>query len=188
MESAEREVAPPLAGDDSPAPSATAVMAPTPGASSAPPTRQRPLPVVILAGIQFFNAFFYGLATLILLISPGSGRGLLDLLERAGIRTGALEGREDLVFALLFAGLTVAYLLITVALFQMRRVGWTATMLFTGAALAIQIYVWWARGELVAVSMLLNVVAVFYLNQRQVRDAFGISRSRISASLESRRG
>lgn len=185
MERPESDRAPqPASGDESRRPSAAAVATSTPGASPDMPARRRPFPVVILAGIQLFNALFYGLATAFVLLSPGSGRDLLDLLERAGLRTGALEGSADSAFILLFAGLTAAYLLIAVALLQMRRMGWTATMLVTGAALAIQIYIWWARGELVAVSMLLNVVAVFYLNQRQVRDAFGISRSRIAASLQ----
>jgi hypothetical protein len=153
-----------------------------------PAARQRPFPVLILAGIQLLSALFFGAAAAFIAWSPGAGKPLLEALERFGLRSGFLAGSEDQLFALLFGGVAVIYALVAVALIRMRREGWTAAMLLTGGALALQIYTWWANGELVELAMLLNVVTVFYLNQRQVRHAFGISRSRLTASLESTRG
>jgi hypothetical protein len=57
----------------------------------------------------------------------------------------------------------------------MRQLGWTITMLLTGLGLASSLYVWFANGTTLEIWVAVQVVTVFYLNQRQVREAFGIS-------------
>ncbi len=61
-----------------------------------------------------------------------------------------------------------------VLLLRMRRLGWTITMLLAGTSLSAQIYLWWSGQSVTSIWLLVNVLTVFYLNQRQVREAFGI--------------
>ena len=65
-----------------------------------------------------------------------------------------------------------------ILLLRMRQLGWTLTMLLAGLGLASSIYLWWAQGTTLTIPVMVQVVTVFYLNQRQVRVAFGISRHR----------
>jgi hypothetical protein len=74
----------------------------------------------------------------------------------------------------LVGGATVAALLAAILLLRMHQLGWTLTMLLTGVSLASSIYLWWAQGTTVAIFVIVQVVTVFYLNQLQVRSAFGI--------------
>jgi hypothetical protein len=61
-----------------------------------------------------------------------------------------------------------------ILLFRMRQLGWTLTMLLAGVSLAAQVYLYVTTGALTVHLMLIQVVIVLYLNQREVRSAFGI--------------
>jgi uncharacterized membrane protein YphA (DoxX/SURF4 family) len=65
-------------------------------------------------------------------------------------------------------GLLVASLATVVGLLARRTWAWVLTIILAGTILAIDLG-WWFSGEARYLSMLLNVVAVFYLNQRDVR-------------------
>ncbi|HEY2888566.1 MAG TPA: hypothetical protein VGJ17_08125 [Candidatus Limnocylindrales bacterium] len=65
-------------------------------------------------------------------------------------------------------GLLVASLATVLGLFAWRTWAWVLAIILSGVILAIDLG-WWYSGEARYLSMFLNVVAVFYLNQRDVR-------------------
>jgi hypothetical protein len=81
--------------------------------------------------------------------------------------------------ALISRGILVAMLVISLlcvwGLLRRHEWGWTLSIITTGVILAFGIG-WWAAGEAHYFSMLLNSIAVFYLNQRDVRAAFHVGR------------
>ncbi|MEI7742920.1 MAG: hypothetical protein WCK58_04100 [Chloroflexota bacterium] len=146
------------------------------GARPAPrhPERQRvrrPTVVTILAGLELFNAAGYLVALLALV-----GITVVDIQTELGGVLAGLEGdiASGTVLMGLLAALFVTALAAGILLLRMQRTGWTITMLLTGLGLFTQIYLFWSGREVLAGWLLVNVVTVFYLNQRQVREAFGI--------------
>lgn len=71
----------------------------------------------------------------------------------------------------LSVGITLLVAVVAVGLLALRRWAWFATMLIQGAALAYGIRLYFEGGE-PYLSLLLNSLAVFYLNQRDVRRCF----------------
>jgi hypothetical protein len=134
------------------------------------PRRKRPMPVTILAGFELLSAIVYG--AFILLLVQG------DAVSLSSVMQFDMDGeRVAKIPLLLFAALVVffmAALASAVLLLRVRRLGWTITMLLAGTSLSAQIYLWWSGQSVPPVWLLVNVLTVFYLNQRQVREAFGI--------------
>jgi hypothetical protein len=67
-------------------------------------------------------------------------------------------------------GLLVASLATIVGLLAWKEWAWVLAIISSGVILAIDLG-WWYSGEPRYLSMLLNVIAVFYLNQRDLRMA-----------------
>ena len=74
----------------------------------------------------------------------------------------------ELVAAALLAGLLVASVLVVFGLLARRQWAWVLAIVSSGVILAVDLG-WWSAGEPRYASMLLNVIAVFYLNQRDVQ-------------------
>ena len=72
------------------------------------------------------------------------------------------------IVTVILIGLLVASLATIVGLFAWRSWAWVLAIILSGIILAIDLGWWWS-GEPRYVSMALNVIAVFYLNQRDVR-------------------
>ena len=72
------------------------------------------------------------------------------------------------IVTVLLIGLLVASLATIVGLLTWRPWAWVLAIILSGTILAIDLGWWWS-GEARYLSMALNVVAVFYLNQRDVR-------------------
>jgi hypothetical protein len=147
--------------------------APPPATPPAAPitVRRRPTPVTILAVIQAIGATGYLLSVATL---AGAELDILQSLAERGLRiinttTLASTTLVTALVAMAIVGYTAAILL-----FRMRRLGWTLTMLLTGWSLASQIYLYVTGGDLVPAIMAVPVITALYLNQRQVRAAFGI--------------
>jgi hypothetical protein len=70
---------------------------------------------------------------------------------------------------LAFAGLVV---LSVIGMLSRKRIGWLLAMVITGLFVAIDIY-GYLNSSANHIWMLLNIVTVFYLNQRDVREAVG---------------
>ncbi|HEV8403488.1 MAG TPA: hypothetical protein VGQ31_10685 [Candidatus Limnocylindrales bacterium] len=73
-----------------------------------------------------------------------------------------------LIATAILIGLLAASLATIVGLFAWRTWAWVLAIILSGIILAIDLG-WWYSGEPRYLSMLLNVIAVFYLNQRDVR-------------------
>jgi uncharacterized membrane protein (DUF2068 family) len=69
-------------------------------------------------------------------------------------------------------GLAAASIAVAAGLLANRRWGWVGAIVLSGVSLAFAIGAWW-EGDPVYLNMAINVVAVFYLNQRDVRAIFG---------------
>lgn len=66
---------------------------------------------------------------------------------------------------------TVVYALLVIGLLALRRWAWVAGMVLVGVGLGFNIWLYF-RGNPQYPNMLLEVVLVFYLNQRDVQQAF----------------
>jgi len=82
------------------------------------------------------------------------------------VSAGALE-------AVLLIGLLVLSLLSIWGLVRRREWGWTLAIITAGVTLTLNLG-WWANGEPRYLSMLANTIAVFYLNQRDLRAVFKV--------------
>ena len=74
----------------------------------------------------------------------------------------------ELIAQIMLVGLLATSLLVVVGLGLHRRWAWVLAIVTSGLILAIDLG-WWFGGDARYGSMFLNVVAVFYLNQRDVR-------------------
>jgi len=141
--------------------------------TDAPPAaaiRRRPTPVTILALVQLVSSTGYALS---LAVIAGAQLTVLDeLADRGGAFTDGTLATVSLASAL--AVLAVIGFAAAILLFRMRQLGWTLTMLLAGVSLATQVYLYVTTGALTVHLMLIQVVIVLYLNQREVRAAFGI--------------
>jgi len=146
-----------------------------PTAGRAPARARRPAVVTILAVLQLLTAAAYGMILAALIVA---GPDTLALLLEGAAAEGGLLGEAEMATALVgVGGLAVATLAAGILLLRMRQLGWTITMLMAGLGLVSSIFTWWTQGTTIPAWLFVQVVTVFYLNQRQVREAFGISRS-----------
>jgi hypothetical protein len=152
-----------------------------PDAVAAPSRGRRPAPVTILAAVQVLVAIGYLMSAAQLLAGDISAVQAL-FGEGSGVASDASIVVISVVSVLVV--MTVVAVAAAVLLLRMRRLGWTITMLLAGWSLASQIYVYLTLGDLAPPIMILGVITVLYLNQRQVRTAFGIGRAADPASPE----
>jgi hypothetical protein len=141
---------------------------------------RRPAVVTILAILQLLTAAAYGLIFAALL---ATGPDALVAL----IGDGLLGEVEMVTVAVVVGGFAVATLAAGILLLRMRQLGWTITMLLSGLGLVSSIAVWWTQATTTPIVLFVQVASVFYLNQRQVREAFGISRREAGDALSTAR-
>ena len=135
-------------------------------------------------GLPAGSRYPLGVIVIILLTTLRSVTIVASLLDVQGgpladwIRSGAPlpqppPGSDfDILLRVLSIGLLVVSVLIVVGLLAGRQWAWVLAIISSGLILAIDLGWWWS-GEPRYGSMLLNSVAVFYLNQRDVRAALG---------------
>jgi hypothetical protein len=80
----------------------------------------------------------------------------------------------DVVAKLAMLGILLLSVLSIVGLLQRRTWGWTLAIVTAGVVLALNIG-WWTSGEPRYLSMAVNAVMVFYLSQRDLRAAYGVT-------------
>ncbi len=143
-------------------------MSATTAPSTLKPARRRlPFTLYVLAGLMLFKA--------VILVAVVGGATLDTLRPLLGLTTGPelakmfreLPAAGPLVLA--FAGLLI---LSVIGMFSRRRTGWLLAMVITGLFVAIDIY-GYLNSSANHLWMVLNIVTVFYLNQRDVREAVG---------------
>ena len=133
----------------------------------APGGRRRPLGILVVVAL--------GLARLIIEVTA------LATVDPSGVLGWIASGSNIPEFAadttawylgslgiLLLLAATAASI---VGLWQYRTWGWSLALILAGVILAIDL-AWWYAGQPRYTGMFLNMVAVFYLNQRDVRAIF----------------
>jgi hypothetical protein len=155
--------------------------APAAAALRASTRARRPATVTILAVLQLLTAAAYG-AIVAALVMTGPD-ALTRLLGDMALARALLGKAEMATVVVIVAGYAVATLAAGILLLRMRQLGWTSTMLLTGLGLVSAILTWWGQGTTIPIWLFVQVVTVFYLNQRQVREAFGISRREAGDAL-----
>ncbi len=133
----------------------------------APARRRLPFTLLVLAGLMLFKS--------VLLIAIVLGATLERIRPWLGM--SASPSLLDFIRDTPGAGpalIVVAGLLIlsVVAMLGRRRIGWLLAMVITGLFVATDIY-GYTTNSANYLWMALNIVTVFYLNQRDVREAVG---------------
>ena len=144
--------------------------------------RGRPVAVTILAAIQVVLGVLNLGVAIALTADPDLVRELGVLIDRSAF--AVVEGTTLIV---VFGIVGILELTSAALLLRLRQAGWTLAMLLSGASLTVQIIQYFANGSLTELALLLNVVSVLYLNQSQVREAFGLVPAGHTA-LEDERG
>ena len=144
--------------------------------------RHRPVPVTILALIQTVLGVLNLGVAIALLLDAGMDETLGALIDRS---TFAFVEGPALI--LVFVVIGFLELISAALLLRLRRTGWTLAMLLSGASLTVQVVTYFSTGRLTTLALVLYVVSVLYLNQRGVREAFGLLPAG-HAALEDERG
>ena len=158
-------------------------MTASPAVPVAPPRRRRPTPVTILAAIQTIIGVANLGVAIVLFSNASQGSSIIE----------ALLDRSSFKFvdpALLPLALGIIGLLDLAAaglLLQVRRLGWTLAMLLAGFTLTVLVVTYLTGAAPSTLALLLNVIAVLYLNASQTRAAFGLVPAS-QVSLEDARG
>ena len=131
------------------------------------PARKRPFGIYAIIVLLLLNA-------LSLVVDSARSTLSLSTLTQAAI---------DDLFILRTVEYPLALLLLIVALgiWLLRRWAWVATMILIGVGMAICI-MRYARGAPLYTAMALDVLTVFYLNQRDVQNLFTRRRARVGAA------
>ncbi|MFI5198952.1 MAG: hypothetical protein ACHQXL_01070 [Candidatus Limnocylindrales bacterium] len=129
----------------------------TPASGPAADLPRRPLGVALLAAFGLFS-------------------GVQSILAGLGVvsaRYGSIGSliTDHTAFQVVTVALGVIYLGSAVAVWQLWRAGWYATMLAAGVGLLLQI-VLYVYGDPNFITMAIAAVAALYLNQREVKAVF----------------
>ncbi|HEX6868870.1 MAG TPA: hypothetical protein VF119_08685 [Candidatus Limnocylindrales bacterium] len=123
-----------------------------------------PLGVIVVAGISLLRAI-----TIVADLAEVGQDGVLGYIVRAGPLPDFKPGTDvHLVIQGVLVGLLLASTLIVIGLVLQKRWAWVLAIITSGVILAVDLG-WWFAGEPRYSSMLMNAIAVFYLNQREVR-------------------
>lgn len=150
---------------------ADAVDAPDPRDAEAPlPSRRRPLGLTIIMVLSMARVIIE-LVAFVALLDPRSS-GVWDWIANGSnvppLDPGSpvwLVGQGVILLVLVLTAASV------VGLWRYRTWGWSLALMLSGLILAVDIG-WWMAGQPRYPGMFLNMVAVFYLNQRDVRAIF----------------
>ncbi|MDX1435393.1 MAG: hypothetical protein R3335_01185 [Anaerolineales bacterium] len=94
----------------------------------------------------------------------------LSGVERADPYLRALV-QNPLYYTYVGWGLVIALVLGVIGMLRLRRWGWVLTMVITGLGLIFSIWSYF-EGNFNYVAMIVNIMIVFYLNQRDVQAPF----------------
>ncbi len=144
--------------------------------------RRRPFGVLVICGLLAFQAVLLVVLIIGLLEVDMTNMVETDLALRAyGVKLSLATDASLAVRTLIviFATLFVLTFVEAVLLLLLKRIGWIITMLVVGVALFAQLVAIWFGAEADSISLLLYAMTALYLNQSDVRGAFGIGMSRI---------
>ena len=129
---------------------------------------RRPIGVLVVGAVQFVRAAILVIQLLQVNLLPAEHRFEVSFQ----IPHPAPGTLEFYLVQGIGIGLVIASIAVGLGLLTGNRWGWIGAIVISGVSLAISIGAWWANDPTYA-AMLINVVAVFYLNQRDVRAFFG---------------
>jgi hypothetical protein len=135
-------------------------------ALTGPHGRRQPFALVVLAGLMLLKA------VLILLVVWGLA--LTDTRIGDALQFPDLFNEEEnrLAFTVLFVPVAALLIIAAIGLLLHRRRAWLLAMVMTGVFVATDI-IGYLNGAQSDIWMALNIVTVFYLNQRDVRELVG---------------
>ena len=147
--------------------------------------RRRPFGVLVICGLLLFESVIFVLAIAALLLEQG-GTELVPISIKVfgldvALQTDATTATRLMTAALI--ALTAFTLLQVVLLLMLRRIGWVLTMLLVGSSLFLQLYSIWLGAPTNELSLLIDAVVALYLNQSDVRRAFGVGAGRIGSAV-----
>jgi hypothetical protein len=146
------------------------------------PPVHRPAPVTVLAMIRLVTGIGY--AALALSVANDRVRTLAFITASSRFGEGPIAELSTPLIVATFAFLAAVSLAACVLLLRVRQLGWTLAMLLSGLTLAVFLWVWWTEGSTSSLVLFVEVVSVFYLNQRGVKETFGIVRRKALAPGE----
>jgi len=117
--------------------------------------RRRPFGLYVIVVLLILNAFSF----------------FVDAVQFQSLSSQPFVEVESLELAAIRLIAATVLLVVAVGLWLLRRSAWIATMLATGVGLAQAIVMYW-QGFPDYSGMLINVLIVFYLNQRAVQRTF----------------
>lgn len=125
-----------------------------------------PLGVIVVAAISLMRA-----VTIVADLADVGQDGVLGFIVRAGPLPDFRPGTDVHIAAQgVLVGLLLASILTVAGLVFQKRWAWVLAIITSGVILAVDLG-WWFSGDARYSSMLINAIAVFYLNQREVRIA-----------------
>ena len=140
----------------------------SPARTSLKPARRRlPFTLYVLAGLMLFKA--------VIIVAVVGGATLDTLRPILGLTTGPELTRIFQQYPAagpLLLAFAVLLIVSVIGMLSRRRTGWLLAMVITGLFVAIDIY-GYLNSSANHLWMLLNIVTVFYLNQRDVREVVG---------------
>ena len=148
--------------------------------------RRRPFGVLAICGLLAFQAVLLLLALLALLGVDPSDVGDTEVALRAFGLSFTILADATMAVRILIVVIGTLFVLTfvqVVLLLLLRRIGWVITMLVVGFALLILLLSAWLGGRTDGLSLLLYALTALYLNQSDVRLAFGIAGGRIDTAL-----
>lgn len=119
--------------------------------------RKRPFGLQMISALLLLNA-------LALVAGTFQRYALLSDLTLANVQDLAVS-------QVILYPIAILFVVIAIALWRFQRWAWVATMIFMGMSMALGI-VGYFRGTPQYANMLLNVLIVFYLNDRAVQNTF----------------
>jgi hypothetical protein len=141
--------------------------------------RGRPLGVLVVAAVQILRAALLVGQFLELKATAG-----LEWLSASAQFVEPTPGTlSHTLIRAIGIGLAAASLAVAAGLLANRRWGWVGAIVLSGLSLAFAIAAWW-DGHPVYLNMAINVIAVFYLNQREVRAVFDESFGDVAPTQE----
>ena len=147
--------------------------------------RRRPFGVLVICGLLIFQAGTLSLAVVALLaetVGSATGEVTVRFLGVDLTFVGDETSLQRLAVAVLgsLAAVTLVQLVLLLAL---KRVGWVITMLLVGVSLLQQLVSIWQGEPTNPLALFLDAITALYLNQSEVRRAFGVSAGRIDAAI-----
>ena len=120
--------------------------------------------MIVVGAIALFRSI-----TIVADITEAQREGIFGWIADSGPLPDMPPGTDVQVVGLgLLWGLLIASVLVVIGLILGRRWAWVLAIITSGVILALDLG-WWFAGDPRHASMLMNSIAVFYLNQRDVR-------------------